>query len=307
MKAFIDKGGDVLRAKTRWPLNAVNYVRSKLKRQPRKSAPRKSPRQSGVVALIRVVMGAIGIGAAVISMYYTSRFTQELFPYTLLAYLLSGIMVGFNIMAFELILLFGNGQATTHWFRWPAAFAFFLLWIVVGGFSITATIAGQYNQHATSTTKTAMDSGSPKVLAIKYTNILTRKRLYEKQIKDAQTQNDILNKKQNEIKNDPKQAILFQQNSWSITANNTQIATATTQYTKVVDEETAMLNEHPEVSAMAQTEIGTEVPDFYGFLARVFGATRDVVQFWVSLFPAVFVDVIAPIAAAAALFLRGKK
>lgn len=286
-------------------LGNVKNLFAKFKRTPKKVPTRKPQRQSGVVTLIRVVMGAIGIGAAVISMYYTSRFTQELFPYAFLAYLLSGIMVGFNIMAFELILLFGNGQATTHWFRWPAAFAFFMLWIVVGGFSITATVAGQYNQRAKNTMTTAVASGNPQAVAAKWQNILARKFVYENQIKNSQEQNTTLNAKLKEMAPDN---LAYANTNWYITNNDVKIADANIKLTEIRVEEAAMLKEHPEVLQLVQSESeGGGVPDFYAFLARVFGATRDVVQFWVSLFPAVFVDVIAPIAAAAALFLRGKK
>jgi len=277
----------------------------KWKKNTKPPARKKPQSAAGVITFIRAVMGAIGIGAAAISMYYTSRFTEELFPYTTLAYLLSGIMIGFNVMAFELILLFGNGQATTHWFRWPAAFVFFLLWLVVGGFSITATVAGQYNQHAKNTMATAVTSGNPQAVAAKWQNITARKSVWENQIKNAQEQNSTLNNKLKDMKPDDT---AYANTNWYITDNNAKIADANAKLNEIRIEEAAMLKEHPEVLQLAQrANDGGGVPDFYGFLARIFGATRDVIQFWVSLFPAVFVDLIAPIAAAAALFLRGKK
>jgi hypothetical protein len=42
---------------------------------------------------------------------------------------------------------------------------------------------------------------------------------------------------------------------------------------------------------------------FYSWLAKVLGISKDIAQFWMSLFPAIFVDIISPSALAIAFFM----
>ena len=91
-----------------------------------------------ILISVRILMAIIGIGAVILSIYYTYVWLAE-FLNMFLALLLSTIMIAFSVMAFEVMVIFWQNKQR------GVIPLFCLLWLVVLIFSMISTIAGQYN------------------------------------------------------------------------------------------------------------------------------------------------------------------
>jgi len=71
-------------------------------------------------------------------------------------------------------------------------------------------------------------------------------------------------------------------------------------------EEKEFLNQSKKTGLLLGSESNKKTKNFYSWLAGVIGIASDKIQFGMSLFPAIFVDLISPVGIAMALFLRNK-
>lgn len=264
------------------------------------------------IILIRVLMGFIGIGASVLSCYYTSVWLFEFLP-PFLAVFLSFIMILFSVLAFQTIIFIWqqkeHPKRHLKWYRWVVlevrqnflVVVFSILWVIVAVFSMGSTVAGQYNkyvaqerqqvieQEQTDTTKnqlliTELKTSEKTTLS----NIDEKKRYREhivsslEQFKTIQEQID----KQKEY-NDLRRRLTVTDKeidsllrTLTTTREEIQELIKTTDYTIVVKQ------------------------DFYTWIATLLGFSKDMIQFIFSIFPALFIDIIAPTGVAVALFLK---
>ncbi len=257
--------------------------------------------------VVQVGMGIIGTGAVIISMYYTSIWLLEFLPWVF-AFILAAIMVGFSVLAFEAVILFLSGRATSHWTRWAVATSFVLLWIIVTVFSITSTIAGQYNRHVHNQDQQTREGRRERAAQVRWASLQERKQELAQRSAEKRAQIAQLSRISSGVVDLQTRAAhggTFADTQWRIQKAEKELDGLSGDLEKIRAEESALLKDHPD--ANAKTSAGGSLPDFYTWVAGVLKASRDHVQFWMSLFPAVFVDVIAPTAIAVALFLRKRK
>lgn len=260
------------------------------------------------VYILQATMGVIGVGAAIISTYYTTIWLIEFLPLPF-ALLLSSIMVGFSISAFEAAILFYSGEVIeSKKARIAIVASFAFLWIVVSCFSIMSTIAGQYNKYVINLreqTKTGLSS-SKETFAL----IQEQKQDLQKQLQEYRTQLTTLNKVlsgMDDVQKRSENNGVWYDTNFRIQEINKLIDKASSDLTKIREEENAQIQKAVKNGIVLTSKVEiADIPDFYGWLSSVFRTERNRTQFIMSLFPAIFVDIIAPVGIALALFLRKK-
>ena len=275
----------------------------------KKQTPRRVESVYGVpIYIIQFLMAIIGIGAAIISVYYTTIWLLEFLPWAF-SLLLASIMVGFSVSAFETIILFMSGHVTDSRFaKAMIASGFIVLWIVVTFFSIMSTVAGQYNRHVINLreqTKQGISTGRAQwvILQEQKAELQTRLGEYRSQIS---TLNKIMSG-MDDVESRTKNNRVWYETQFRLQKANAKMADVAESLDKVREEERGQLNDSKKTGIILSTTSTKEIPNFYGWMSNVTRIEPDKVQFWMSLFPAIFVDIIAPISLAIALFLRRKK
>lgn len=258
------------------------------------------------IFIVQIMMGLIGVGASIISVYYTTYWLVEFLPLPF-ALLLSSIMIGFSVFAFEAVILFLSGEVTQKkTTRLLVASGLIFLWIIVSAFSITSTVAGQYNKHISNLkekNQTDIDTGR-----LSWNLLQERKKDIVRRIEDYQKQNkmyEVLAGQMNDLKDRVDNERAWQDAQTRTERNNWELNRLTTELGKLREEEQRQLEEARKTGEkIGEGTLG--IPDFYGWIANIIHLHRDWVQFLLSLFPAIFVDIISPIGIAIALFLRNK-
>jgi hypothetical protein len=187
---------------------------------------------------------------------------------------------GLSVFAFEIVILFFQRKGSGN--KWIGS-GFLFLWIIVAIFSITSTIAGQYNHYSSNITKQPLNT--------KWDSLLEEKR-------------DLIHQLNS------KRQLLSQyyKISGSVTDLNKANKAWSNLQTRIADLSTEIetLNNKVNVLRQKETQLPKKhhIPTFYDWLSFVFGSKPSLIQFLMALFPAIFIDVIAPAAWAIALFLK---
>lgn len=255
--------------------------------------------------IIQIGMGIIGGGAAIISMYYTSIWLLEILP-AVFALIMAFIMVTFSILAFEVVILFLSGRFTS-WVRWPIAFCFLCLWLLVGTFNITNTIAGQYNMYSKSQIEHSEKQMSDNPGRVEWQNLQERKKEIQERLKDTTDQIATLRQLysgMNNIEARTKYGKTWNDTDWKLTQAGKQMDKQSAVLSQIRIEERELIQKYPGIID-SRGDMKT-IPDFYGWVSGVLKKDRNIVQFLLSLVPAIFIDIIAPTAIAIGLFLRKK-
>jgi len=260
------------------------------------------------VYIVQFMMGVIGSGAAVISVYYTTVWLFEFLPWAF-ALLLSTIMVGFAIAAFETIILLMSGQVTeSRIAKIVMSVGFLILFIIVSLFSIMSTVAGQYNKYVANLrieTKKGDSSSNANYILLKEEKSDLRTRLtgYRKQ---ANNFSQILSG-MTKVKDLEEKSSIWKNTQYRLYLANKNIKHIGNRLNQIRREEKILIKKGQE-SGSILVGVSTEktIPNFYGWLSSIFKIGTDKIQFIMSLFPAIFVDVISPVGIGLALFLRNK-
>jgi len=258
------------------------------------------------IYIIQIAMGIIGVGASIISIYYTAIWLFEFLPIPF-ALLLSSIMVGFSVFAFETVILFASGQVTrSRISKILISTGFVILWIVVSAFSIFSTVAGQYNRNVANKreqVRTGVDSGKASWVLLQERKTDLQKRIGEQRDRIS-TLNKLLSG-MGDVKTRSENNQLWYETQFRLQEANKEITKSSDELEKIRDEEDRRIAHSKKTGEILNTS-KVDLPDFYGWLAGIFNVSHDWVQFLMSLFPAVFVDIISPVGVALALFLRNK-
>jgi hypothetical protein len=255
------------------------------------------------IKIIRIVMAVIGAGAATISIFYTSAWSLEFLPWPL-AILLSLIMVGFSVFAFEVMILFSTGEVTkSQWSKILIIGGFFFLWSISILFSLSSTVAGQINKQFVNI-DAKIDYNSQEqwqLLQDQKQDARSRIEDYKQQIK---TYNQILSG-MNSVEARKNNRGTWNDVNYKIQTTQKNIAQIQEDIENIRKQEKALLDESKKKGS-AITKKGEARPDFYSWLATVLGVRTDRVQLFLAILPALFADIMAPFGVAVALFLRKK-
>lgn len=258
------------------------------------------------VRIIQAVMGIIGVGASIISIYYSYLWMKDFLPFVL-AVVFAFIIVFFSIFAFETIIIFLSGEITDNKaIKIGVVTGFLLLWGIATFFSIASTVGGQVNKNLQKNESKVNSVGKNnqeqwKILKEQKADLKDSLNEYRKQ---AKTYNDILAGMNNmKTRYENKQG-------WNDVNYKLQEVQKNTQkilgdMDEVRAQEKKLLEESKgKVNVVAESN--AEDKDFYLWMAKVLNVGADKIQFVLSLFFAIFIDLISPTALAISLFLRNK-
>jgi len=254
-----------------------------------------------VITTIRIALGLVGIGAIGVSIYYTAIWLMEgLSPF--LAILLSSIMSVFSAMAFEVVVILSRKRQILM------TIGFAVLWIVVLVFSMVSTIAGQYNHRIKAENIQVSDSSAISYKAEVYDLTKAEEASVLSQIEEKKRQKEVLLKLYEQFDTLEKQKAdsrTFNDLTSKLAVVDREIQQFSTSLSGIRAKLQESLNK--ETVAGLTEETITRNDSFYVWVASSLGAAPIHVEFWLSVFPAVFVDLIAPFALAFALFQRRKE
>jgi len=239
------------------------------------------------IIVLRYILLTIGVGATYMSIYYSDNWLREfLNPFR--ALLLATIMVTFAVSAFELIILFFQRK------RYFLIFVFSFLWAIVTIFSMVSTVAGQYNARIEKLNtqykqeKLVTDNDRKyKEYTEQKEEYLDRKKILTNDIKQLQ---NILGQyvTKEMIEENKKQYTNFR---WRFYQSKKEL--------NQISKKLKNLRKNTNIKIVKKNS-----PDFYLWMSRIFRWRADMIQFWLSVFPAMFIDLIAPISFAIVMFVR---
>lgn len=231
------------------------------------------------IDVIRAITLFVGIGAMCLSIYYNFEYFKEYLPLAF-AVLFSVVIVTFATSAFEVSILFRKkGQKFL-------ANSFLTLWFVVLFMSMTAIMATNFNRYESSVIQQMEDNKE-----------VNADRLALETIKDKKENNLTLRAELD------KKIIIYEEKKWGTMALLNQKSKLISDYDKLLDEEQKIKQRSPEAVLTQETKKLT----FFDYAGRLLKADARVLQFIVSIFPALFMDIIAPFSVAVTIFLSKEK
>lgn len=236
---------------------------------------------------LKIILFIIGIGAVYMSIFYSYKWLLDfLDPFR--AFILALIMVCFAVSAFELIILFRQRK------QFILVVVFSALWIVVTLFSMVSTVAGQYNARMKSLNDRYEKETKHKISNRKYLEYIEQKKEYQDTLKMLRQDNihhqqllSNYNKKSIEEDRKTYNAIYWRHRQIKININRT---------TKLLSQ---LRNKKSKDKIIKKTS-----PDFYMWISGLFFWGPGMIQFWLSVFPALFIDIISPLAFAIIMFIK---
>jgi hypothetical protein len=252
---------------------------------------------NSVILITRIIMGLIGVWAIILSMNYISVWFGEHLQ-GFFQWLFSSVAVLFNVMSFEVtIVLWRNRQKL-------ASLLFGLVWVIVFVFCILAVISGQYNKRTEKIDEKNNKNNSINIKNIEYIS-------YNKEVQDYQDQ---LNPKKDRLKKLNDRFILLDpdENKKEYDKTDSDIRTLEKQIDDLekkkkvsADKRSKLLKENESVEGLTEDPSNKETS--YQKIGSAINMSAEDVEFWMSLLPATFLDIISAMSLAVALFLRKKE
>lgn len=258
------------------------------------------------ILILKILMIFIGVGAVSLSIYYTSIWMIEFLP-IVLAILLSTIMIGFSISIFEVLLIMrSQGLFSSRITKFLVTITFSFLWVIVTSFSIMSTVAGQFNKNIENIQdKSKVDTRSDRLL---WNSLQDRKNFVQSRIGDTRKQVEVLNavlRGMSSFEDRKSNDKVWRSTQYELRKCSSEISELSSELDKIVQEERLQIESSRTSGNLIIVESEEQV-DFYGWIGSLFSLRKALVQFWMNLFPALFIDIIAPISFAVALFLNSK-
>lgn len=249
-----------------------------------------------IIIFLRVSMLFVGLIAAGYSVYFTGIFLFETFHNIIGAMLFSFAMCVFSVGAFEVMLVFKQNKQR------GLILLFSIVWLIATVFSMGSTIIGQYNARAENFNQ-----------VIEETKENTEEKLTWEIMNDEEESLKISIEESKVVYKDLQ--VLFGE----LTTKETKNWFYWDTYNKMIAEEKKLSGlkeslqkvrgDKKSFLAAGKTIEETEKQEvnFYTWIESVLGWKADIVAFTLSIFPAVFIDIIAPLALAVSMFLRRKE
>ena len=250
---------------------------------------------------------AIGIIAGALAAWYIELWFAGFLP-EWASWLTAVLFVGFSIMSLELALfLFSRALRNRtnvikgiHWVQLLLAVLVLVLWVIVVGFSVATRVAGQYNQWVAEQVAKPV---APEEVARK-TELTQIEDAVALDKKNVGTWQPLLDTAAALVQK--AGADLETKQAWGKTY--LQATTDVALYTKKIAEtqkdiETKGARQLVLQLAAPKVQTAADLDDAYTWAGRALHVPKAEVQFWANLFPAIFLDVIAPVGFTVFFFL----
>lgn len=252
------------------------------------------------MVLIKLVMLIVGIGATYMSIFHSRGFLADFYN-GIKPLMAAIIMIVFNVLAAEMVVFFH--QKGQEFLR----NCFTILWVLGTLFSMGSTVLGMYNARAAELTAYVQEE-----------NVTTREdfniSLTLKNLLSQQSQADASLTSERSKRDDIQRSIAaytpdmieadrdyFNKLNGRRYIADTRVDDAQNAYDNITDEITLFLSKNDVI----QEEVIVRPPDAYSWIAGIISSSTrpEMVQFWMSVYPAVFYDIIAPVSLSIVFFL----
>lgn len=265
-----------------------------------KAAAKLSP----VMLFVKTILFFVGCGAVYMSIYHSKDYLSEFYSPTR-AIVSATIMIIFNVLAAEMIVFF---QIKKH----NALSVVFAVILILGTvFSMGSTVIGLYNARAKEITKAYsienVESRDLEEIQKEYDSILSRKIQSENNLNSERIKRDGLVVTLNKYTPEMIQSDLENYNKMNGRryVADVRVDSAFSAYNGILNEEKKFL-ELNTVTAADKKEIPSDAYTWIG--GTVFpNVSPATLQFWMSAYPALFYDIIAPVSFSVVFFVTGNK
>ncbi len=263
-------------------------------------------------------MGVSGTVAAVVAGWFVCTGLMQFSPVPI-AILLGVVMTAFTVTAFELVIYFWSlpgrkiiieakwawlkralnqpvpKKRGRHQFRIGKenkgfAILFAVLWLVVEVYTFKSSVAGFYGEYA-KTKASSVDQVALELLKRQETALAASRKQVDSQIEADQRLITLVSAS---IETKDQNPVTFRQAQERLAANRAWVAQNDANMAALITQETKL----------SLSGVKEKTPAFEQWLAGVTGWSADWLQLLEAMLPAMFIDLIASIGLAVALFLR---
>ncbi len=235
-------------------------------------------------ALCRIIMGIVGIGCIANSIRFTYAFNILVMP-NFWAFLLSFSLIVFTSFVFT-VRQYLKEQGKNHY-----AILFIILWVIGITYSIFTAVAGQYNDFTSVSTvaSTEVLESKNELLKQQKEQLTSNLGMYESQLKQHQSIID-------DLSQTPEKKVEYPQ-TWRESRNEIDRLTIL-----IIDTQQQIADIDFE---LIETSVeSNDKQNVFDWLSPLLRIDSDSIQFIISLFPAVFIDLVSPFAIMFAFYRR---
>jgi len=252
------------------------------------------------IGVLRFFMFVVGAGAISLSVFFTYNWGLDYLD-SFFSLLLSLILVVFSVGAFQVFLIFMQNK------QYGYSVIFVITWVIVLLFSMQSTVAYLYNTKSEKLIEYAEGDKKAAKESLTYANLLKREDEKASDIVELketlQGFNDLL-MEFNDIELLDENKRLYDDTYRKIGTQEKKISQAEKELEVIRKDIDDFLKQDQE----AEVIVKVDRKNFYDWVSGVLSFfSADSLEFIVSCFPAVFVDVVAPLSVAVSLFLKRRK
>jgi hypothetical protein len=251
------------------------------------------------ITVIRAVMAAAGVGASIVSGYFTILRLGEFMP-RMLATLLGTFLVAFAVIAFETVLVFVQRKG------YFIAVLFVALWAIVATFTLTATVAGFYSYYAAVRVDRARAGSGEEVHRIELQSVRSNTADLARRLEDQRRQLGPLQAIVEDVSTNAERRSEYGRVYYDAQNRILAVQREMDRLQAALDverkKEAGILAEAP----AAAVEASRPSQDFYDWTGTLLGVRPATMELVSAIFPSVFIDLISSIGLAVALFLSAE-
>lgn len=248
------------------------------------------------ITVIRAVMAASGVGASIVSGYFTVLRLSEFMP-RVLATLLGTFLVAFAVIAFETVLVFVQRRG------YFIAVLFIALWGIVATFTLTATVAGFYSYYAAVRVDRAVASSGKEVHRVELESVRANIGQFVQRLEDQRRQlgplQAIVADSSSSVERRSEYGRVYYDAQSRILAVQREMDRLQAALDVERSKEAGIMAEAP----AAAVEASRPSQDFYDWTGTMLGVKPATMELVSAIFPSIFIDLISSIGLAVALFL----
>lgn len=257
-------------------------------RSPKKALPKHLPQ----ITILRILFSVISVGASIVSVRNTSIYLLESYS-PVFAFMLSGLMSIFMVTSMGALVLFMQRK------KYAIATLLGVLWLVVTAFSMSSTVVGMYNQQKEQFVEKTSIERVDRTAQMQYTQYEKQERDIQRLIDDKATSlkrfNTLISAYDTLEKRDADRKS-YNSLAYAISEAEGFIQKKTTELGAITDKKLSLLDSFDDTKVVARS--------FYEEMELLFGIKASLIQFFLSTLAAVFVDILSPLGASMALFLK---
>lgn len=243
--------------------------------------PGHSKKQNIMNMILRIIMGIVGFGCVMTSIKFTYSFNKLTMP-KFWAFVLSSSLIIFTSFCFTVReVLKKTNKRQSNLFV-----VFYLIGIL---YSVFTAIAGQYNDYLINNQITVDNQIEEITNLKKYELLQERKQRLITQIESYKEQKTSQQKIIDDLSQSPEKKFEYR-NTWN---NSLKVISNCDDNINKLESQIIEIDEQL-INSIKTSERKTET--IFDWVSRMFNISGDLLQFLISLFPAIFIDLVSPFA-----------